>query len=83
MDVASVLTVLKLSDELRLAHVQNIDLLTEHFLNLKYSRSTLSSVRGFTPVLTGLDYGSWHVNMRPLSRHNLLPPGFKCPGTEN
>ena len=45
---------------------------------LKYSRSTLSSVRGFAPVITGLDYGTWHVNMRPLSRHSLLPPGLSA-----
>jgi hypothetical protein len=42
---------------------------------LKYSRSTLSSVRGFAPVITGLDYGK-HVYMRPVSRHSLLPPGL-------
>ena len=82
MDIASVLTALRLSDALAInvriirdSPSTNINPLTVHPPNLKYSRSTLSSVRGFAPVITGLDYGK-HVYMRPVSRHSLLPPGL-------
>ena len=81
MDIASVLTALRLSDALAInvriikdSPSTNINPLTVHPPNLKYSRSTLSSVRGYTPVITDPVHDSMYT-CSPLQDTACYPQG--------